>query len=65
MTDEIKRDLGSSFILHSGHPDLETIRLQFAARFGFEPERIFEELGYTWVGPAPSKVDLLDFDGEV
>jgi hypothetical protein len=58
----INRDRGKAYIYHSGNPDHETIRLQFLDRYGFEPEEIFQEFGYTVVGPAPDRIEAMELD---
>jgi hypothetical protein len=56
----INRDRGAAFLAWTGNPDLAVVRSRFLARFGQEPEQIFEDGPYTLAGPTPDQIDEID-----
>lgn len=55
----INRSRGPGYITYTGQPDYDLFITKFKARFGQEPEKIFEDFGYTFVGPVPDLDDDL------
>ena len=60
----INRERGRAWVAYTGNPDHAVIKMQFEARYGFEPDDVHEENGTTFVGPAPERVLEIDLYDE-